>query len=224
MEEGKDFYTKIFKTKRCPLVCIPTTSGTGSEVTPFAVITDDSEGEKENALKFPLCDYNMTPDMAIIDPQVISLPSSPRCCSVLFSNDLGIVCGVIFFERVILQIFEGKVDWLIFLAKKGFEFFDSFFAGGIHSAKITAWTGLIRCTVARRREHVLCHGLRIHHAHVSSGKLIPRRPRPFEFIRFEPEPKVFVLKKWTRNFDDTYLNFDCLFQSGLQITNAYSRH
>ena len=39
-----------------------TTSGTGSEVTPFAVVTDDATGQK-----YPLADYALTPDMAIVD-------------------------------------------------------------------------------------------------------------------------------------------------------------
>lgn len=55
------------KTK---LVAIPTTSGTGSEVTSFAVITD-----KKKNIKYPLADYELTPDIAIIDPDlVMSLP------------------------------------------------------------------------------------------------------------------------------------------------------
>jgi len=45
------------------LVCIPTTSGTGAEVTPFAVITDTESGKK-----YPLADYALTPTVAIIDP------------------------------------------------------------------------------------------------------------------------------------------------------------
>jgi acetaldehyde dehydrogenase / alcohol dehydrogenase len=45
------------------LVCIPTTSGTGAEVTPFAVITDPISGKK-----YPLADYALTPTVAIIDP------------------------------------------------------------------------------------------------------------------------------------------------------------
>jgi len=47
-------------------VAIPTTSGTGSEVTSFAVITD-----KEQNVKYPLADYELTPDVAIIDPQFV---------------------------------------------------------------------------------------------------------------------------------------------------------
>ena len=54
------------------MVAIPTTSGTGSEVTSFAVISD-----KKNNMKYPLADYELTPNVAIIDPQfVMSLPKS----------------------------------------------------------------------------------------------------------------------------------------------------
>ena len=56
--------------RKAKLVCIPTTSGTGSEVTPFAVITD-----KEEHKKYPLADYSLTPTVAIIDPALtMSLP------------------------------------------------------------------------------------------------------------------------------------------------------
>lgn len=48
------------------LVTIPTTSGTGSEVTPFAVVTD-----RRNGIKYPLADYALTPSMAIIDPELV---------------------------------------------------------------------------------------------------------------------------------------------------------
>jgi len=50
------------------LVCIPTTSGTGAEVTPFAVITDTETGKK-----YPLGDYALTPNVAIIDPVLTAL-------------------------------------------------------------------------------------------------------------------------------------------------------
>ncbi|WP_344931984.1 iron-containing alcohol dehydrogenase [Actinoplanes nipponensis] len=49
--------------ERARLVCIPTTSGTGAEVTPFAVITDSTTGKK-----YPLADYALTPSVAIVDP------------------------------------------------------------------------------------------------------------------------------------------------------------
>ena len=50
--------------KKSKLICIPTTSGTGSEVTPFAVISNRSENKK-----YPLTDYSLTPTIAIIDAE-----------------------------------------------------------------------------------------------------------------------------------------------------------
>ena len=58
--------------EKAKFVAIPTTSGTGSEVTPFAVITD-----KETNVKYPLADYALTPDVAIIDSQfVMTVPKN----------------------------------------------------------------------------------------------------------------------------------------------------
>lgn len=58
--------------QKAKMVAIPTTSGTGSEVTSFAVITD-----KEINKKYPLADYELTPDVAIVDPDlVMTLPKS----------------------------------------------------------------------------------------------------------------------------------------------------
>ena len=59
--------------KKSQFVAIPTTSGTGSEVTAFSVITDKRKGN----VKYPLADYELTPDVAIIDPQfVMTMPKS----------------------------------------------------------------------------------------------------------------------------------------------------
>ena len=59
--------------KKSQFVAIPTTSGTGSEVTAFSVITDKRNGN----VKYPLADYELTPDVAIIDPQfVMTMPKS----------------------------------------------------------------------------------------------------------------------------------------------------
>jgi len=52
--------------KKAQMVAIPTTSGTGSEVTPFSVVTDDSTGKK-----YPIADYALTPNMAIIDSELV---------------------------------------------------------------------------------------------------------------------------------------------------------
>jgi len=71
-----DIRKRVFKYpklgNKAQFVAIPTTSGTGSEVTSFAVITD-----KENNVKYPLADYELTPDVAIIDPVYVkSVPPS----------------------------------------------------------------------------------------------------------------------------------------------------
>lgn len=63
---------KIPDLKKTQFVAIPTTSGTGSEVTPFTVITDNAIN-----VKYPLADYALTPDVAIIDAQfVMTVPKS----------------------------------------------------------------------------------------------------------------------------------------------------
>lgn len=59
--------------KKTQFVAVPTTSGTGSEVTSFSVITDKQNGN----IKYPLADYELTPDVAIIDPQfTATMPKS----------------------------------------------------------------------------------------------------------------------------------------------------
>jgi acetaldehyde dehydrogenase/alcohol dehydrogenase len=57
---------KFYHPHKTQMVAIPTTSGTGSEVTPFAVITDD-----ETHVKYPLADYQLTPQVAIVDPEFV---------------------------------------------------------------------------------------------------------------------------------------------------------
>lgn len=69
------------KVHRVRLIAISTTSGTGSEVTPFAVLTD-----KEHGRKVTLADYSLSPDVAIVDPQfVMSMPKG-------LTADTGIDC------------------------------------------------------------------------------------------------------------------------------------
>ena len=71
-----DIRKRIYKFPKmgvkAELVCITTTSGTGSEVTPFAVVTDEKTGKK-----YPLADYELTPSMAIVDANlVMDMPKS----------------------------------------------------------------------------------------------------------------------------------------------------
>lgn len=63
--------------EKAMMVSIPTSAGTGSEVTPFAVITDEKTG-----VKYPLADYELTPDMAIVDAQLMmNMPKSLTAAS-----------------------------------------------------------------------------------------------------------------------------------------------
>ena len=67
----KRIYTFPKMGEKAYFVAIPTSSGTGSEVTPFAVITDQSTG-----VKYPLADYELMPDMAIVDAD--NMMSGPK--------------------------------------------------------------------------------------------------------------------------------------------------
>lgn len=72
MDIRKRLYKFPTLGKKCKLVAIPTTSGTGSEVTAFAVITD-----RAKQVKYPLADYELTPNVAIVDPDFVrSVPPS----------------------------------------------------------------------------------------------------------------------------------------------------
>ncbi|MDU7894797.1 MAG: bifunctional acetaldehyde-CoA/alcohol dehydrogenase [Escherichia coli] len=71
-----DIRKRIYKFPKmgvkAKMIAVTTTSGTGSEVTPFAVVTDDTTGQK-----YPLADYALTPDMAIVDANlVMDMPKS----------------------------------------------------------------------------------------------------------------------------------------------------
>ena len=67
----KRVYTFPKMGEKAYFICVPTSSGTGSEVTPFAVITDDKTGHK-----YPLADYQLMPNMAIIDTDLMM--SAPK--------------------------------------------------------------------------------------------------------------------------------------------------
>ncbi|MFA9398245.1 MAG: bifunctional acetaldehyde-CoA/alcohol dehydrogenase [Clostridiaceae bacterium] len=65
-----DIRKRVFKFPhmgdKAMMIAVPTSAGTGSEVTPFAVITDEKTG-----IKYPLADYELTPDMAIVDAELM---------------------------------------------------------------------------------------------------------------------------------------------------------
>ncbi len=66
MDIRKRVYTFPVMGSKCYMVAVPTTAGTGSEVTPFAVITDEKTGAK-----YPVADYELLPNMAIVDADLM---------------------------------------------------------------------------------------------------------------------------------------------------------
>ena len=87
------------KVNHARLIAISTTSGTGSEVTPFAVLTD-----KERGRKVTLADYSLTPDVAIVDPQfVMSMPKG-------LTADTGIDCLTHALEAVVSSYASAYTD------------------------------------------------------------------------------------------------------------------
>ncbi len=102
------------------LVCIPTTSGTGAEVTPFAVITDPETGRK-----YPLADYALTPTVAIVDPVLTaSMPARVAADSGMdalthateayvsvyandFTDGLALQAIRLVFENIVESVSEG---------------------------------------------------------------------------------------------------------------------
>ena len=71
MDIRKRIYRFPTMGQKAMMVSIATSAGTGSEVTPFAVITDEETG-----IKYPLADYELTPDMAIVDAELMM--TSPK--------------------------------------------------------------------------------------------------------------------------------------------------
>ena len=76
MDIRKRIYDLPDLGKKAMLIAIPTTSGTGSEVTPFAVITDS-----ETHIKYPIADYALTPNMAIVDPNFVDTMPKGLCAA-----------------------------------------------------------------------------------------------------------------------------------------------
>lgn len=77
MDIRKRVFTFPTLGQKAMMIAVPTSAGTGSEVTPFAVITDEVTG-----VKYPLADYELTPDMAIIDAALMmNMPKGLTCAS-----------------------------------------------------------------------------------------------------------------------------------------------
>lgn len=85
MDIRKRIYTFPKMGEKAYFIAIPTTAGTGSEVTPFAVITDDETG-----MKYPLADYELLPKMAIVDANLMM--NAPQSLTAASGFDAAVHC------------------------------------------------------------------------------------------------------------------------------------
>ena len=125
MDIRKRVYTFPHMGDKATFVAIPTTAGTGSEVTPFAVITDEKTGTK-----YPLADYELMPDVAIIDADLMmNIPKGLTSCSGIdaMSHALEAIASVM------------ATDFTNGIAKEAikliFEYLPSAYEKGAHDAE-----------------------------------------------------------------------------------------
>lgn len=110
---------------KAKLVAVPTTSGTGSEVTPFAVVTDETTG-----VKYPIADYELTPSMAIIDANlVMDLPKSLTAAAGIDAVTHAIECYVSVLAN---EYSDGQALSALKLLK---DYLPSAYAKGAHDPK-----------------------------------------------------------------------------------------
>lgn len=123
MDIRKRVYELPTLGQKAMMVAIPTTSGTGSEVTPFAVVTDDRTG-----IKYPLADYALTPNMAIVDPELVlhmpkkltayggidalthALEAYVSVCASEFTNGLALEAIRLLFKYLPSAYHNGEAD------------------------------------------------------------------------------------------------------------------
>lgn len=108
---------------KAQMVAIPTTSGTGSEVTPFSIITDDKTG-----VKYAIADYALTPSMAIVDTDLVltmpkglcaasgidvmthALESYVSCMATDYTRGLSVESGKLIYENLIKSYETGDAN------------------------------------------------------------------------------------------------------------------
>lgn len=110
MDIRKRVYTFPKMGEKAKMICIPTTAGTGSEVSPFTVITDEKTG-----IKYPLADYELTPDMAVIDAELMmNMPKSLTAASGVDALTHALEAYVSILATEYINGLALEAIWLIF--------------------------------------------------------------------------------------------------------------
>ena len=165
MDIRKRVYTFPKMGEKAYFVAIPTSSGTGSEVTPFAVITDESTGTK-----YPLADYELLPDMAIIDTD--NMMSQPK--GLTSASGIDVLTHA--FEAYVSMMASDFTDSLALKATKNvFEYLPSAYENGANDpvardrmATASCMAGMAFANAFLGVNHSLAHKLGAYH-HIPHG-------------------------------------------------------
>lgn len=164
MDIRKRIYTFPKMGKKAYFVAIPTSSGTGSEVTPFAIITDQDTG-----VKWPLADYELMPNMAIVDTN--NMMSAPK--SLTRASGIDVMTHAI--EAYVSMMASDYTDSLALQAiKLVFDYLPRAYKNGNdteardHMANASCMAGMAFANAFLGINHSLAHKLGAFH-HIPHG-------------------------------------------------------
>ena len=164
MDIRKRIYTFPKMGKKAYFIAVPTSSGTGSEVTPFAIITD-----KETGIKWPLADYELLPDMAIVDTD--NMMSAPK--GLTSASGIDVMTHAI--EAYVSMMASDYTDGLALRAiKLVFEYLPRAYRDGNdveardHMANASCMAGMAFANAFLGVNHSLAHKLGAFH-HIPHG-------------------------------------------------------
>ena len=165
MDIRKRIYTYPKMGKKAYFVAIPTSSGTGSEVTPFAVITDSDAG-----IKYPLADYELLPNMAIVDTD--NMMTQPK--GLTSASGIDVMTHAI--EAYVSMLASDYTDGLALKATKlTFDYLPRAYENGAndveardHMANASCLAGMAFANAFLGVNHSLAHKLGAFH-HIAHG-------------------------------------------------------